>query len=132
MKNNVPPEILDTMARWDTQSSILQYTYIFFGVIAITAPLIVSTFTDLLGQSGTRLTSFAGAVAVGLIGGFRLAQKSNELRHAYHDLRNLVLRYKASDSMSEAQLIEEYAKISIRIGSIDEPGSEHSKLKQRG
>lgn len=124
MERTVPKEILYSMARWNRQSTILQCMYIFLGIIAITAPLVVSSFTDILGELSTRLVSFAGAVAVGLLGGFRLAQKSNDMRRAYIDLRSLVLRFKVCDSMSEDELVNTFAALSLKVGNIDGPGSE--------
>jgi hypothetical protein len=101
----VPREIESSLRKWGRESAILQTLYISLGIIAIIAPLTVASFTDLLSSLTTRVVSFVGAVAVGLIGGFQLAQKANNLRQAYIDLNAAILRYRADPNTSEKSLI---------------------------
>ncbi len=93
MEKKIPNQIKKSLKRWETQSSMLQFLYVFLGAIAIIAPLVVASFTDLLGDLLTRLVSFCGAFAVGLIGGFRLSKQANKMRRAYIELRSAIVRY---------------------------------------
>jgi len=100
---------------------------VILGITAIAAPLVVTSITDLLGESWTRLVSCVGAASVALIGGFRLSQKSNQIRRAYLDLRNLVLKYETDASISQVELVAEFTKLTYMVGVVDGPGSKPGK-----
>ncbi len=121
MEKKIPNQIKKSLKRWETQSSMLQFLYVFLGAIAIIAPLVVASFTDLLGDLLTRLVSFCGAFAVGLIGGFRLSKQANKMRRAYIELRSAIVRYEACPDVTLDNLVEEYTSIAKTIGSIIGP-----------
>ena len=121
MEKKIPNQIKKSLKRWETQSSMLQFLYVFLGAIAIIAPLVVASFTDLLGDLLTRLVSFCGAFAVGLIGGFRLSKQANKMRRAYIELRSATVRYEACPDVTLDNLVEEYTSIAKTIGSIIGP-----------
>ena len=95
MGNEIPNQINKSLKKWNIESSILQFLYVFLGAISIIAPLVVAGFTDLLGNLITRIVSFCGAFAVGLIGGFRLSMHANKSRREYIELRSAIVRYEA-------------------------------------
>lgn len=121
MKEEIPNQIKKSLKKWETQSSMLQVLYVFLGAIAIIAPLVVASFTDLLGDLLTRLVSFCGAFAVGLIGGFRLSKQANKMRRAYIELRSAIVRYEACPNFTLDNLVEKYTSIAKTIGSIIGP-----------
>lgn len=121
MKDEIPDQIKDSLKKWKSQSSMLQFLYIFLGAISIIAPLIVGGFTDVLGSLLTRIVSFCGAIAVGLIAGFRLSRHANSMRRAYIELRSAIVLYEACNDRTLANLANEYVKISKSIGSIAGP-----------
>lgn len=124
MKNEIPNQIKKSLKKWNIESSILQFLYIFLGAISIIAPLIVAGFTDLLGDFLTRLVSFCGAIAVGIIGGFRLSMHANKSRRAYIELRSAIVRYETNPDFTLDNLAEEYTSIAKTIGSIKGPDVE--------
>ena len=121
MNKEIPNQIKKSLKRWEMQSSMLQFLYIFFGAIAIVAPLVVASFTDILGDLRTRIVSFCGAFAVALIGGFRLSRHANDMRRAYVELRSAIVQFEACNTFTLDNLVEEYTSISKTIGSIKGP-----------
>ncbi len=125
MDRVVPPEIESSLKRFDSQSTLLQTVYVILGIIAITAPIVVAVMTDLLGVPMTRAFSLGGAVAVGLIAGFRLSRRGNEMRRAYLDLRAAIIKYKYDQTTGITELVEAYLRINRSIGTIEGPDSKH-------
>lgn len=120
-QRKIPPFIERSINRWRSQSAFLQYLYMFLAVVAIVAPLGVATFTDILGSGWTRALSFVGAGAAALTTGFRLQQKGNDMRKAYFELQSLAMSYKAGDTISEIQLIDEFKKIAFSVAILAGP-----------
>lgn len=121
MNKEIPNQINKSLKKWNIESSILQSLYIFLGSISIIAPLVVAGFTDLLGDFLTRIVSFCGAIAVGVIGGFRLAKHANKSRRAYLELRSAKLQYEALPDFTLDNLVEKYTSIVKTIGSVIGP-----------
>ncbi|OFW41614.1 MAG: hypothetical protein A3J28_01645 [Acidobacteria bacterium RIFCSPLOWO2_12_FULL_60_22] len=119
---------MKSLNKWEFQSSALQILYVALGGISIIAPLVVAGFTDLIGDFLTRLFSFFSAVAVGIIGGFKLSTQANEMRRAYVELRSIVVRYEACDDFTVEDLVIEYIKLSRTIGSIRGPQADDAKI----
>ena len=71
MKKEIPDQIQKSLQRWRKQSAILQCLFVILGGLSIIAPLVVTSFTDYLGGMLTRIVSFCGAFAIGLIASIR-------------------------------------------------------------
>jgi hypothetical protein len=121
VKKEIPDQILKSLKKWDRESSILQFTYAFLGVVSVIAPLIVSAFTNRLGDLPTRVVSLCGAVAVGLIAGFKLRMHANSVRRGFIDLRSAIVEYESCAHYDLDKLVREYIRISKRLGSMVGP-----------
>ncbi|MFZ2976127.1 MAG: hypothetical protein WA055_05880 [Candidatus Moraniibacteriota bacterium] len=130
MKKEIPNQIELSLKKWNIESSILQILYVILGSISISAPLIVACFTDRLGDLPTRIVSFSGAVAVGIIGGFRLSLHANKVRRAYIKLRTARVRYEFCSDYSLDNFVKEYVDISEGLGSIIGPGEQDPNFNQ--
>ncbi|MFA5819955.1 MAG: hypothetical protein WC854_11860 [Bacteroidales bacterium] len=127
MKEEIPNQIKKSLKRWKTQSAMLQYFYAIFGVISIISLLIVTSFTDLLGDLLTRIVSFCGALAILLIAGFRLSWHANKMRRSYVELRSAIIKYETISDFTLSDLTREYTCISSKISSIMGPQVEPLK-----
>lgn len=127
MTKELPYQISRSLKRLRRQSAILQYLYVVLGAISILSPLIVTSFTDLLGDLMTRIVSFSGACAILLIAGFRISWHANKMRHSYVELRSAITKFETTDEYSLRDLTTEYIKISNKIGSILGPQVEQLK-----
>ena len=94
---------------------------LYLGVVSVIAPLVVATFTNLLGDVLTRVISLCGAIAVGLIAGFKLRMHANKVRRAFIELRSAVVEYEYSSHANLDKLVQEYTTISKKLGSMVGP-----------
>lgn len=114
----VPAQVQKSLDRWNTQSTFLQYAYITLLFVSISASVAVAAAVGEIPNSWVKLISFVAAMSGGLMGGFNLKEKANEMRNAYSQLRTLVLRYEHVEAYGVDVLIRDYDRLSQRLGEI--------------
>lgn len=119
--HRVPPVVDQTVQRVGRQSGFIQGLYVALGFVAITAPLAVASFTEVLDLNWIRALSFVGGLAAALVGGFRLARKGNAMRRDFVRLMCLRFEYEYVGTMTLQQLADRFSMLAVRSVDIEGP-----------
>ncbi|MGD9728289.1 MAG: hypothetical protein AB7G68_11035 [Nitrospiraceae bacterium] len=119
MNRTVPPGYLELLPVWNRLAQKLQTLYVVLGVISTVCSLSAATFTTELGNIGVKSCSFSAALALGLIGAFKLGSKANGARNAWRLLNAAVLAYQGDDNYTIQELHKQYLAGESLLGDID-------------
>lgn len=114
----VPLEIQRNLQNWVWIANSLRFLQVALGIGGVAAALIVTTFTDELGNRRTKLIALIAALCIGILTAFDIGSKANSTRRAWRHVTTAILKYQSDPSYEVQKLIDAYAEAEVMVGDV--------------
>lgn len=116
--NEIPDEIKSILNRWYRQARVLRTVHACLGIAAIISSLLVAAKINSFETTYIEWLAFIAAVTVGLMSGFNLGDKANQMMRAWRLLNAAALKFKHEEKPDQMKLIKAYEDAESIIGDV--------------
>jgi hypothetical protein len=114
----VPIEISKELAKWLRNSRLLRGAHLSLGTAAIVLSVLVASQIRSLDPVVVSLLAAGSAIATGLLTGFDLGTKANQVRNAWRLLNSAVIEFQENPNYPVETLIATYSHGEQMIGDV--------------
>lgn len=111
------PVIVVNLNHWQRMAFGLRFVHALLGTMAIIFSLLAAAQIGSIADEYAKIFALIAAISIGLMTGFNLSEKSNNVRNAWRHLSGFVIAYN-NGKASEEDVIEAYKKGEDLIGDV--------------